>query len=164
MAAKIILKVYIDFRRHDARGAEVAFLVKRPALHFLAVVFRYVAGDLVRPGHAEAKTVRVADVDLPHLLAVRAAPQDALPDGAQQRIHLPSCDSRMKMQGTPGLFLNDRYIMKLFMLTKFLTKRLPVDRPRARPSKQLPFISNDTNMLQSCSIVSRIPAVDLCKA
>ena len=32
----------------------------------------------------------------------------------------------MKMQSTTGLFLNDRYIMKLFMLTKFSTKRLPV--------------------------------------
>ena len=69
---------YIDFRHHDASGAEVAFLVKRPALHFLPAVFRYVAGDLVRPGHAEAETVRVADVDLAHLFAVRTAPLDAL--------------------------------------------------------------------------------------
>lgn len=42
----------------------------------------------MRPGHTEAETVRVADVDLAHLFAVRAAPQDALPDGAQQRIYL----------------------------------------------------------------------------
>lgn len=68
---------YIDFRHHDASGAEVAFLVKRPALHFLAAVFRYVAGDLVRSGHAEAETVRGADVDLAHLFTVRTAPQDA---------------------------------------------------------------------------------------
>ena len=54
-------------------GAEVAFLVKRPALHFLGAVFRHVAGDLVRPGHAEAETVRVADADLAHLFAVRGA-------------------------------------------------------------------------------------------
>ena len=38
------------------------------------------------------------------------------------------------------------------------------DRPRARASKQLRFISNDTNMLQSCSIVWRIPVVYLCMA
>lgn len=38
------------------------------------------------------------------------------------------------------------------------------DRPRASASKQLRFISNDTNMLQSCSIVWRTPAVYLCKA
>lgn len=31
---------YIDFRHHDAHGAEVAFLVQRPALHFLAAVLR----------------------------------------------------------------------------------------------------------------------------
>ena len=110
----------------EASGAEVAFLVKRPALHFLAAVFRYATGDLVRPGHAEAETVRVADVDLAHLFSVRAAPQDALPDRAQQCIHLPSCDGHMKMQSATGLFLNDRYIMKLFMFAKFSTKCLPV--------------------------------------
>ncbi len=115
---------YIEFLHHDALGAEVAFLVKRPALHFLSAVLCYVTGDLVRSGHAE--TVRVADVDLSHLFTVRATPQDALPDGAQQCIHLPSGDSYMKMQGTTGLFFNDRHIMKLSMLTKFSTKRLPV--------------------------------------
>lgn len=40
--------------------------------------------------------------------------------------NLPSGDSYMKMQGTTGLFLNDRYIMKLFMLAKLSTKCLPV--------------------------------------
>ncbi len=110
----------------EASGAEVAFLVKRPALHFLPAVFRYVAGDLVRTGHAEAETVRVADVDLAHLFTVRAAPEDALPDEAHQRLHLPPCDGHMKLQGPPGLFLNDRHIMKLFMLAKFSTKGFPV--------------------------------------
>ena len=115
---------YIEFLHHDALGAEVAFLVKRPALHFLSAVLCYVTADLVRSGHAE--TVRVADVDLSHLFTVRATPQDALPDGAQQCIHLPPSDSHMKMQGTTGRFLNDRYIMKLFMLAKLSTKCLPV--------------------------------------
>jgi hypothetical protein len=106
-------------------GAEVAFLVERPALHFFAAVFCYVTGKPVRPAHAEAKTVRVANLDLAHLFIVRAAPEDALPDGAQQRIHLPSSDCQMKMQGATGLFLNDRYIiMKLFMLTELSAKRL----------------------------------------
>ncbi|MCM2564806.1 hypothetical protein NCG91_04285 [Janthinobacterium sp. GK] len=112
---------YIDFRHHNAPGAEVAFLVKRPALHFLAAVLRYVAGDLVRPGHSKAETVRVAD--LAHLFAVRTASQDALPDGAQQRVHLPSSDGHMKMQGATSLFFNVRYIMKLFMLTKLSDKK-----------------------------------------
>lgn len=35
-------------------------------------------------------------------------------------------DGHMKMQSATGLFFNDRYIMKLFVLTKFSTKCLPV--------------------------------------
>ena len=115
----------IDLRHHDAPAAGVAFLLKRPALHFFAAVFRYITGDLARSGRtdadADAETVRPAGADLAFLFAVRAAPHDALPNGAR-RAYLPSGGGHIKMHGPWGLLLDERSIMKLFMLATFFDK------------------------------------------
>ena len=49
----------VNLGYHDPSRAEVPFLFNRPALHFLAAVFRDIAGDLVRADHAEAASVGV---------------------------------------------------------------------------------------------------------
>ena len=116
----------LNVRHHDPPGPEIALLVKLTAVHLFAAVLGDVRRKPVRALDSEAEQVWVADVDLTHLLAVRPEAKDALPDRTQQRIHLTTPDSNMKMQRTPLLLLDHGDIVKLLMLAHLAAKGLPV--------------------------------------